>query len=64
MELIFEKSKSGRSAGSVPASDVPAINIESVIDKKYLRTGLDLPEVAEGFRIRAFKIKPALHQQI
>ncbi len=54
MELIFEKSRPGRRAGSIPASDVPAINIEDVIDKKYLRTGLDLPEVAEVDLIRHY----------
>ncbi len=54
MELIFEKSKSGRNAGSIPASDVPVINIEDVIDNKYLRNGLDLPEVAEVDLIRHY----------
>ena len=54
MELIFEKSRPGRSAGSIPASDVPAINIEDVIDRKYLRSGLDLPEVAEVDLIRHY----------
>ena len=54
MELIFEKSKSGRSAGSIPFSDVAAINIEAVIDKKYLRTKLDLPEMAEVDLIRHY----------
>ena len=54
MELIFEKSRPGRSAGSIPQSDVPATNIEDVIDKKYLRTGLDLPEVAEVDLIRHY----------
>ena len=54
MELIFEKSKSGRSAGSIPLSDVVAINIETVIDKKYLRTKLDLPEMAEVDLIRHY----------
>jgi glycine dehydrogenase subunit 2 len=54
MELIFEKSRPGRSAGSIPQSDVPAVNIETVIDKKYLRTKLDLPEVAEVDLIRHY----------
>jgi glycine dehydrogenase subunit 2 len=54
MELIFEKSRPGRSAGSIPASDVAAVNIEDVIDKKYLRTELDLPEVAEVDLIRHY----------
>jgi glycine dehydrogenase subunit 2 len=54
MELIFEKSRPGRSASSIPQSDVAALNIEAVIDKKYLRTGLDLPEVAEVDLIRHY----------
>jgi glycine dehydrogenase subunit 2 len=54
MELIFEKSKSGRAAGSIPASDVPAINIQDIIGGKYLRTELDLPEVAEIDLVRHY----------
>jgi glycine dehydrogenase subunit 2 len=54
MNLIFEKSKPGRSASNIPKSDVPSINIEKVIDKKYLRTGLDLPEVAEVDLVRHY----------
>jgi hypothetical protein len=47
MELIFELSKTGRSAADVAVSDVPPIKIDEVIGKKYLRSDLDLPEVAE-----------------
>jgi glycine dehydrogenase subunit 2 len=54
MELIFEKSRSGRGAASISQCDVPAINIEVVIDQKYLRTGLDLPEVAEVDLVRHY----------
>jgi glycine dehydrogenase subunit 2 len=54
MELIFEISKSGRAAGSIPASDVPAINIQEIIGEKYLRTELDLPEVAEIDLVRHY----------
>ena len=54
MELIFEISKSGRSAVSITASDVPAINIENTIGNKYLRGDLDLPEVAEIDLIRHY----------
>jgi glycine dehydrogenase subunit 2 len=54
MELIFEISKPGRSAAAVSASDVPAVNIENAIGKKYLRTDLDLPEVAEIDLIRHY----------
>jgi len=53
MELIFEISKTGRSA-AVSASDVPAVNIENAVGKKYLRTDLDLPEVAEVDLIRHY----------
>lgn len=54
MQLIFEKSRNGRSAGSIPAADVVEVNIEEVIDKKYLRTELDLPEIAEVDLIRHY----------
>jgi glycine dehydrogenase subunit 2 len=54
MDLIFEKSKAGRSAADVARSDVPAVNIEAVIDKKYLRSELDLPEVAEVDLVRHY----------
>lgn len=54
MELIFEISKPGRNAADVTASDVPAVNIEDAIGKKYLRTDLDLPEVAEIDLIRHY----------
>jgi glycine dehydrogenase subunit 2 len=54
MELIFEISKSGRSTIAVQQSDVPAINIEKGIGKKYLRTELDLPEVAEVDLVRHY----------
>ncbi|MHB8138509.1 MAG: aminomethyl-transferring glycine dehydrogenase subunit GcvPB [Smithellaceae bacterium] len=54
MELIFEISRSGRSAADVSESDVPVFNIDDVIGKKYLRTGLDLPEVAEIDLVRHY----------
>jgi glycine dehydrogenase subunit 2 len=47
MELIFEISRPGRSAADVASSDVPAVNIDRVIGRKYLRDDLDLPVVAE-----------------
>ncbi len=47
MELIFEKSRPGRQATSIPESDVPQVSIERCIDKSLLREKLDLPEVAE-----------------
>ncbi|MEQ8161247.1 MAG: aminotransferase class V-fold PLP-dependent enzyme, partial [Smithellaceae bacterium] len=54
MELIFEKSRPGRSAGNIPRRDVPSVKIEAVIGEKYLRTELDLPEVAEVDLIRHY----------
>jgi len=54
MELIFEKSRPGRSACSVPASDVDEINIADIIDAKYLRADLDLPEIAEIDLVRHY----------
>jgi glycine dehydrogenase subunit 2 len=54
MELIFELSKPGRSAADVAASDVLSIKIDEVIGKKYLRSELDLPEVAEIDLIRHY----------
>ena len=54
MELIFEISRPGRSAADVASSDVPAVNIASVIGGKYLRENLDLPEVAEIDLVRHY----------
>ncbi len=54
MELIFEISKPGRSAVQIPASDVPAVDIDATIGSKYLRGGLDLPEVAEIDLVRHY----------
>ncbi len=54
MELIFEKSRAGRTATQIPACDVPEISLESVIDKHLLREDVDLPEVAEVDLIRHY----------
>ena len=54
MELIFEISKPGRNAATVSASDVPVVNIDEVIGRKYLRDDLDLPEVAEIDLVRHY----------
>jgi len=54
MELIFEKSRPGRRAFAVPASDVPAPPLEERIDPALLRQDLDLPEVAEVDLIRHY----------
>ena len=54
MKLIFEISKPGRNAATVSASDVPVVNIDEVIGRKYLRDDLDLPEVAEIDLVRHY----------
>ncbi|MEN6469510.1 MAG: aminomethyl-transferring glycine dehydrogenase subunit GcvPB [Smithella sp.] len=54
MELIFEISKPGRSAADIPASDVPAIDIDEIIGGQYRRADLDLPEVAEVDLVRHY----------
>ena len=54
MELIFELSKAGRTATDIPSSDVPEIDLPSMIDAKYLRDDLDLPEVAEIDLVRHY----------
>lgn len=54
MKLVFEISKPGRCAAVVSPGDVPAVNIDEVIGKKYLRDDLDLPEVAEVDLIRHY----------
>ncbi len=54
MELIFEISKSGRSTTDVPQSDVPQIDLASIIGPQYLRDDLELPEVAEIDLVRHY----------
>ncbi|HOD34734.1 MAG TPA: aminomethyl-transferring glycine dehydrogenase subunit GcvPB [Syntrophales bacterium] len=54
MELIYEKSRPGRRACSVPACDVPETPIESLIDRSLLREDIDLPEVAEIDLVRHY----------
>src|SRR5512137_333443 len=54
MELIFEKSRPGRSATGIPMCDVPEVAVESIIDKRLLREDLELPEVAEVDLIRHY----------
>ena len=54
MDLIFEKSRPGRVAASVPKSDVPEVAMESIIDKSLLNEEVDLPEVAEVDLIRHY----------
>jgi glycine dehydrogenase subunit 2 len=47
MDLIFEKSRSGRRASRIPESDVPELSVETVIDSHLLRDDVDLPELSE-----------------
>jgi glycine dehydrogenase subunit 2 len=54
MELIFELSCPGRTATDISRSDVPELNIASLIDQKYLRADLDLPEVSELDLVRHY----------
>lgn len=53
--LIFETSKPGRKAYSLPVCDVPETDLSSLMDPKYLRTNApNLPEVSELDAIRHF----------
>ncbi len=54
MDLIFEKSRPGRTAGSIPVCDVPEVILEQVIEQRLLREDVDLPEVAEVDLIRHY----------
>ncbi len=54
MELIFEKSKPGRTATTIPLCDVPEVAVESCIDASLLRQAVDLPEVAEVDLVRHY----------
>jgi glycine dehydrogenase subunit 2 len=54
MDLIFEKSRPGRRAGSIPLCDVPEISPDQVIEPGLLREDVDLPEVAEVDLIRHY----------
>lgn len=54
MELIFEKSRSGRVATGVPKSDVPEAAIDTIITMSLLNDDVDLPEVAEIDLIRHY----------
>jgi len=54
MKLIFEKSRPGRTASVVPKSDLPDIDIGSIIQPEYLRADIPLPEVSEIDLIRHY----------
>lgn len=53
-KLIFELSKEGRKAYSLPELDIPEENIEDLIPEDLLRQDLNLPELAEIDVIRHF----------
>ena len=54
-KLIFELSKPGRKAYSLPACDVPAVEAEALIPGEYLREkDAQLPEVSEVDAVRHF----------
>ncbi|ABW17638.1 aminomethyl-transferring glycine dehydrogenase subunit GcvPB [Alkaliphilus oremlandii] len=54
-KLIFEISKEGRKAYSLPKCDVEEVNLESLIPKEFLSDKeLDLPEVSEVDVIRHY----------
>ena len=40
MELLFEMSRAGRTAGTIPASDVPEVTLDKIIDASLLREDL------------------------
>jgi len=53
--LIFEKSATGRTAASVPASDVPEMPVEELIPARFLRAVPPaLPEVSEPELVRHY----------
>ncbi len=53
--LIFEKSKKGRTACTLPENDVPDVKPESVIPKEYLKDReTNLPEVSETDLVRHY----------
>jgi len=54
MELLFENSRPGRKAGTIPASDVPEVALDKVIDTSLLRTDLNLPELSEVDIVRHY----------
>ena len=54
-QLIFELSRSGRCAVSLPATDVPEQPIEQLIPERFLaKTSPRLPEVSEPEIVRHY----------
>ena len=52
--LVFEKSVAGRGSWSVPAADVPEVDLADLIPPRYLRDNLSLPELTEGALMRHY----------
>ncbi|NQT29999.1 MAG: aminomethyl-transferring glycine dehydrogenase subunit GcvPB [Candidatus Saganbacteria bacterium] len=52
--LIFEKSRPGRAAYSLPDLDVPLQSVKDLIPKELLRDNLNLPELSEIDVVRHF----------
>ena len=53
--LIFEISKAGRKAYSLPECDVPEISLDELLDDRYIRKNpAELPEVSELDAVRHF----------
>jgi len=54
-QVIFEKSAAGRRGFSLPASDVPAADLQGSIPKGLLRPAIDgFPEIAENDLVRHY----------
>ena len=53
-KLLFELSKRGKRAVSLPKCDVEEVNPEEVIPEEYLRKDIDLPEVSQLEVVRHF----------
>lgn len=53
-ELLFEKSRPGRKAYSLPDLDVPEEKLEKIIPKELIRKDLNLPELSEVDVVRHY----------
>ncbi len=54
MKLIYEKSRPGRRACSLPPCDVPEVPVDQQMEGALLREDLDLPEIAEIDLVRHY----------
>ncbi len=52
--LIFERGSEGRSGASLPAADVPEVDVAKLLGESYLRDAPPLPEVSEPEAFRHF----------